>query len=170
MTESFRPPPTASESANDDEPLVQTASGGRAHVLIVDDNDTNRKVLAGMCELFDCSSFLAKDGVEAVEAFCTMPFDVILMDIDMPRMDGIEATRIIRGCWEPGRTIPIIAVTASNDPTDLRAYADVGMNGVVTKPIDASSLLEAITKAVADAPKGRLLPRRLAYPIDDARL
>jgi CheY-like chemotaxis protein len=152
--------PASFEPIDDTEPLVQTLAGAKVHALIVDDNDTNRKVLAAMCELFDCSSFLAKDGVEAVEAFCTMPFDIILMDIDMPRMDGIEATRIIRGCWEPGRSIPIVAVTASVDPSDLRAYEDVGMNGVVAKPIDASRLLEAISKAVGTSLAKRALSRR----------
>jgi CheY-like chemotaxis protein len=160
MTSTVPGPPASFEPADDAEPLVQTNAGAKVHALIVDDNDTNRKVLAAMCELFDCSSFLAKDGVEAVEAFCTMPFDIILMDIDMPRMDGIEATRIIRGCWEPGRSIPIVAVTASVDPSDLRVYAEAGMNGVVAKPIDASRLLEAISKAVGESLARRTLARR----------
>jgi CheY-like chemotaxis protein len=153
---SYDPTPLSSfEADSDAEPLVQTSSGARVHVLIADDNDTNRKVLAGMCDLFDCSSILAKDGVEAVEAFCTMPFDIILMDIDMPRMDGIEATRTIRAASERGRRVPIIAVTASVDPSDLRRYAEAGMNGVVPKPIEASRLLEAISTAVGASPTRR---------------
>jgi CheY-like chemotaxis protein len=140
--------PSSLDADSDCEPLVQTPSGAKVHVLIADDNDTNRKVLAGMCDLFDCSSFLTKDGVEAVEAFSTMPFDVILMDIDMPRMDGIEATRTIRAGSDLGRRIPIIAVTASVDPPDLRRYAEAGITGVVPKPIEASRLLEAISTAV----------------------
>ena len=153
-------PPSSFDPDSDSEPLVQMPSGAKVHVLIADDNDTNRKVLAAMCDLFDCSSFLAKDGVEAVEAFFTMPFDVILMDIDMPRMDGIEATRTIRAGWEPGRTIPIIAVTASVSPSDLVvATLDAGMNGAVAKPIDASRLLEAISKAVGASVARRTYPR-----------
>jgi CheY-like chemotaxis protein len=148
MTSSIPTPPSSFESGSDSELLVQMPSGAKVHVLIADDNDTNRKVLAAMCDLFDCSSFLTKDGVEAVEAFFTMPFDVILMDIDMPRMDGIEATRTIRAGSEHGRRIPIVAVTASVDPADLRTYTDAGMNGVVPKPIEASRLLEAISTAV----------------------
>jgi CheY-like chemotaxis protein len=146
---SYDPTPVSSfEADSDGEPLVQTPAGARVHVLIADDNDTNRKVLAGMCDLFDCSSFLAKDGVEAVEAFFTMPFDVILMDIEMPRMDGIEAARTIRAGSEYGRRVPIVAVTAHVDPSDLRRYADAGINRVVPKPIEASRLLETISTAV----------------------
>jgi two-component system, sensor histidine kinase len=148
-------PPSSFDLDTDSEPLVQMPSGAKVHVLIADDNDTNRKVLAAMCDLFDCSSFLAKDGVEAVEAFFTMPFDVILMDIDMPRMDGIEATRTIRAGSAHGRRVAIIAVTASIEPSDLRTYADAGMNGVVPKPIEASRLLEAISSAVGTSLRRR---------------
>jgi two-component system, sensor histidine kinase len=155
MTNSTPTPPSSFDADTDSEPLVQMPSGAKVHVLIADDNDTNRKVLAAMCDLFDCSSFLTKDGVEAVEAFFTMPFDVILMDIDMPRMDGIEATRTIRSGSEQGRRVPIVAVTASIDPSDLRTYADAGMNGVVPKPIEASRLLEAISTAVGTSLRRR---------------
>ena len=135
--------------------LIQTPSGAKVHALIVDDNDGTRKMLAAMCELFDCSSFLAKDGVEAVEAFCSMTFDVILMDIDMPRMDGLEAARAIRaGSWR-GRRVPIIAVTASVDPSEIRTYLDAGMNDLMAKPIEASRVLEAISAAVGTSPRRR---------------
>jgi CheY-like chemotaxis protein len=146
MTASTTPP--SSDEGADVEPLVQMPSGAKVHVLIADDNDTNRKTLAAMCELFDCSSFLAKDGVEAVEAFFTMTFHIVLMDIDMPRMDGIAATRAIRAGSEAGRRVPIIAVTASVDPSDIRRYAEASMDGVVATPIEASKLLEALSKAV----------------------
>ena len=158
MTDSNYAPP-ASYKAGENEPLVQTPAGEKVHVLIVDDNDTNRRVLAGMCELFDCATFLAKDGVGAVEAFCTMPFDIILMDIEMPRMDGIEATRAIRSVSEHGRRIPIIAVTGSTNPSEVRRYRDAGMNDVVAKPIEASRLLEAISTAVGASLTRRYRPR-----------
>jgi CheY-like chemotaxis protein len=144
-----------SAARGDADPLIQTPSGAQVHALIVDDNDSARKMLAAMCELFDCSSFLAKDGVEAVEAFCSMSFDVILMDIEMPRMDGLAAARAIRGGSWRGRRVPIIAVTASVDPAEIRSYLDAGMNDLMPKPIEASRVLETISAAVGTSLRRR---------------
>ena len=66
------------------------------HILIVDDNATNRVVAQALCEMFGCTSAHAEDGVEAVEAVKSGRFDLVLMDIKMPRMDGVEATQAIR--------------------------------------------------------------------------
>ncbi len=149
----------------EDEPLVAGPSGARARVLIADDNDTNRRVLAAMCELFGCASQVAKDGVEAVEAFADGEFDLVLMDVQMPRMDGVEATRAIRQGSAAGRRAPILAVTANTDSADVRRYLAAGMAGVVAKPIEAGRLLEAMTAALAagaaaDFPALRLVRRR----------
>jgi CheY-like chemotaxis protein len=137
-------PPGVASSA---EPLVQTAEGGRPRVLVVDDNDTNRKVLAVLCELFDCDCQTAKDGVEAVETFNATPFDLVLMDIHMPRMNGMDATRAIRRT-EEGETVPILAVTASVEPDDVRDYLAAGIDSVIAKPVEAARLLEAIASAL----------------------
>jgi CheY-like chemotaxis protein/signal transduction histidine kinase len=119
-----------------------------AHILIVDDNATNRLVVEALCEMFDCTSEQAEDGVEAVEAARSRPFDLILMDIRMPRMDGVAATRAIRAL--PGRAgrTPIIALTANADPEDARTYLAAGMNGVVEKPIKPELLLAALEQAL----------------------
>jgi CheY-like chemotaxis protein len=122
-----------------------------AHVLVVDDNATNRMVAQTLCEMFDCTSESADDGVEAVEAARTGRFDLILMDIKMPRMDGVAATKAIRGL--PGRAgrVPIIALTANADPEDAAAYVSAGMNGVVEKPMKPENLLHALQAALAEA-------------------
>jgi CheY-like chemotaxis protein len=114
--------------------------GRAAHILIVDDNATNRMVAEALCELFDCTSEQVTDGVEAVEAARTGRFDLILMDIKMPRMDGIAATRAIREL--PGRAgcAPIVALTANADPTDVATYVAAGMQDVVEKPIKPDRL------------------------------
>ena len=118
------------------------------HVLVVDDNATNRMVAEGLCEMFDCTSECAEDGAEAVEAARSGRFDLILMDIKMPRMDGMEATRTIRGFPGPAGMVPIIALTANADPEDAKAYVACGMASVVEKPIKPERLLEAMNAAL----------------------
>ena len=119
------------------------------HILVVDDNATNRMVAQSLVEMFDCTSESADDGIEAVEAARTGRFDLILMDIRMPRMDGVAATRAIRVL--PGRigAVPIIALTANADPEDAAGYLTAGMNGVVEKPMKPEQLLAALQEALS---------------------
>ena len=123
-------------------------TGRRAHVLVVDDNATNRMVVEALCEMFDCSTESVTDGVEAVEAARHGRFDVILMDIKMPRMDGVTATREIRAFGGPASLTPIIALTANADPDEVREYMQAGMQGVVEKPIKPERLLDALELAL----------------------
>jgi CheY-like chemotaxis protein len=137
-----------------DEPVPEVeerAASGAAHVLVVDDNATNRMVAEALCEMFDCTSETAEDGVEAVEAARTGRFDLILMDIKMPRMDGIAAARAIRSLEGPEAMTPIVALTANVDPEDARGYLAAGMCCVVEKPIKPDRLLQAINVALAEA-------------------
>jgi CheY-like chemotaxis protein len=124
-------------------------TGAAAHVLVVDDNATNRIVAESLCEMFDCTSESVQDGLEAVEAASSGRFDLILMDIKMPRMDGVEATLAIRALAGPPGQVPIIALTANADPEDARAYIACGMCSVVEKPIKPDRLLEAMNAAFA---------------------
>lgn len=123
-------------------------TGRAAHILVVDDNATNRMVAQSLVEMFECTSESAEDGEEAVEAAQTGRFDLILMDIRMPRMDGVAATRAIRAL--PGRLgeVPIIALTANADPEDAAGYLAAGMNGVVEKPMKPEQLLAALQEAL----------------------
>ncbi len=127
----------------------EPSSGRSAHVLVVDDNATNRMVVEALCEMFDCSTESVVDGIEAVEAARTGRFDVILMDIKMPRMDGVAATREIRKFKGPAGRAPIIALTANADPDEVREYTAAGMLCVVEKPIKPERLLEALDLALA---------------------
>lgn len=121
----------------------------RAHVLVVDDNATNRMVAEALCEMFGCTSEAVEDGVEAVEYAATGRFDVALMDIKMPRMDGVQATLAIRALPNAARNLPIIALTANADPEDVRRYLSIGMCDVVDKPIKSEILRDAIRVALA---------------------
>jgi CheY-like chemotaxis protein len=131
----------------EDDTVVKASGGPAAHVLVVDDNATNRMVAESLCEMFDCTSESAEDGLEAVEAARTGRFDLILMDIKMPRMDGVEATRLIRAMDGDAGRVPIIALTANADPDDARAYIACGMSSVVEKPIKPDRLLQAMNTA-----------------------
>jgi CheY-like chemotaxis protein len=136
--------------AQDDAPAADNAASARpAHILIVDDNATNRMVAETLCEMFECTSEPAVDGVEAVEAAQSGRFDLILMDIKMPRMDGVAATRAIRALPGPVGAVPIIALTANADPEDAAGYLAAGMNGVVEKPMKPENLLRALQDALA---------------------
>jgi signal transduction histidine kinase/ActR/RegA family two-component response regulator len=119
------------------------------HILIVDDNATNRVVAQALCEMFGCSSETAEDGVEALEAVQARPFDLILMDIKMPRMDGVQATQAIRALTGPESLIPIVALTANADPDDAKAYLAIGMAAVVEKPIKPERLRMAMNAALS---------------------
>ncbi len=136
-------------------PSSGRVSGRAVHVLVVDDNATNRMVAEGLCEMFDCTSECAEDGVEALEAARSGRFDLILMDIKMPRMDGMEATRAIRGLPGPAGQVPIIALTANADPDDAKTYIASGMCSVVEKPIKPERLLACMNAALSE--RGRAI-------------
>ena len=133
-----------------EQPASTSAQGlGAAHVLVADDNPTNRMIAKSLCEMFGCSVECVEDGEEAVRAAASRPFDLILMDIKMPRMDGIEATRQIRSRVGAGARVPILALTANADPDDAIFYRSCGVNGVVQKPIRVNELFEAMHAVLA---------------------
>jgi CheY-like chemotaxis protein len=141
----------APRAVEDEAASEDNGSGRAAHILVVDDNATNRMVAETLCEMFDCTSESVVDGIEAVEAARTGRFDLILMDIKMPRMDGVAATREIRQfSGKPGK-VPIIALTANADPEDAAGYLKAGMNGVVEKPMKPETLLRALQDNLAGA-------------------
>lgn len=119
------------------------------HVLVVDDNATNRFVAGKVLELFGCSHETAADGRQAVDRVREGRFDLVLMDVKMPVMDGVEATRAIRALAGPAAAVPILALTANADPRDEVEYRAAGMDGVAQKPIQPDVLLDAIRRVLA---------------------
>lgn len=119
-------------------------AGGSARVLIVDDHPTNREVARLMLAPLGCDIFEAVDGIEAVEMASTSPFDLILMDVRMPRMDGLAATQAIRALDGAFGRTPILAVTADAMPEDAARCLAAGMDGHVAKPLTHASLFAAI--------------------------
>lgn len=130
---------------------MDLAHNATPHVLIVDDNATNRVVAQALCEMFGCTSETAEDGLQAVEIVQERLFDLILMDIKMPRMDGVQATQAIRALPGPAAAIPIVALTANADPEDARKYMANGMAAVVEKPIKPERLRMAMNTALEQA-------------------
>lgn len=131
--------------------MVEPTPHETLHVLVVDDNATNRLVAGKLLETFGCSSDFAEDGAQAVEAVAVGRYDLVLMDIKMPVMDGVAATRAIRQI--PGLSrLPILALTANSDDRDADVYRAAGMDGVCSKPIQPDALLNAIRLALTPPP------------------
>lgn len=120
-------------------------------ILVVEDHHNNQLLIARLLESFGAVHFLVPDGKAGVEAAQNGNFDAILMDIQMPRMDGITATRLIREQVGPCRHTPVIALTGSVMEHQIASYEAAGMNGVVAKPIRNDELLRAIEEAIAFA-------------------
>jgi CheY-like chemotaxis protein len=143
---------TAPGQAPDAFHLMKAVRRSRPHVLIVDDHPACRAICTAFCDLFDFSSETVSDGAEAIHAVTYQRFDVILMDIHMPGMGGIEAARAIRALDSPAARTPIIAVSTADDPSSEAHYRDHGLYAVVGKPITASRLFTAMNEALAAAP------------------
>jgi signal transduction histidine kinase/ActR/RegA family two-component response regulator len=120
-------------------------------ILAADDNETNRMILAALLEPAGVALTFAINGREALSAFAEGAFDIVLMDIQMPEMDGVAATRAIRANERCGRT-PILAVTANVMTHQVDEYRAAGMDGVIAKPIQADHLFAAIETALSQAP------------------
>lgn len=134
------------------EPLSEHAPAPPAlRVLAAEDNETNRMILSALLEPAGVDLTFALNGREAVAAFAEAPFDLVLMDIQMPEIGGVEATRAIRASEGIGRT-PILAVTANVMADQIKEYLAAGMDGVVAKPIQAAALLAAIEAALEPQP------------------
>jgi signal transduction histidine kinase/CheY-like chemotaxis protein len=116
-------------------------------VLVAEDNPINQKVICAMLRRQQWSVTVASNGADAWNLFRDRRFDLILMDVQMPEMDGLEATRLIRREEQRRATsqrIPIMALTAHASPQQHEEYLAEGMDGVLTKPINLPTLLEGI--------------------------
>ncbi|EHJ47989.1 PAS/PAC sensor hybrid histidine kinase [Solidesulfovibrio carbinoliphilus subsp. oakridgensis] len=130
-------------------------TGKRRRILLVEDEETNRDVARRMLEKFGWDVTVAADGQAAVEQVFANHFDCILMDIQMPVMDGVAATRLIRTAVPLGekRAIPIIAMTAYAMSGDREKFLACGMDEYISKPFEHTDLRAVVEKALARRPR-----------------
>jgi CheY-like chemotaxis protein/HPt (histidine-containing phosphotransfer) domain-containing protein len=126
--------------------IVRRADGRRARVLLAEDNLTNRLVESKLLQALGVDVDLANNGVEAVTACASTVYDVVLMDVMMPEMDGIAATRAIRQLPGPYCEARIIALTAMVQPSDRDMCIESGMDDFLSKPVTRSGLANALQR------------------------
>ncbi len=142
----------------------------RGHVLIAEDNRVNQQVAMGMLKKMGLSADIVPDGAKALKALQQNAYDLVLMDIQMPEMDGLEATRLIRELekglfqekknFEPQHPgIPIIAMTAGAMQQDRKRCFDAGMNDYVAKPINPVEISRVLSKWLGQSKKSHAVSR-----------
>ena len=128
---------------------LEHASYAGSRILLAEDVDINREIALALLEPTEAVIVCAFDGLDAVRKFSEAPesFDLILMDIQMPSMDGLEATRKIRAMDHPAaKTVPIVAMTANVFREDIEQCLAAGMNDHIGKPIDFGEVLNRLER------------------------
>lgn len=138
------------DSASDSQDSAAHDTPLPAAILVVDDVAINRKLIEGQLGRSGCKIYGASNGKEALQLLMEHPVDVVLMDLQMPVMDGLEATRAIRNLEEHTvASVPIIGVTANLNPQRHEQCLEAGMSDVIAKPLDADTLRQLISSALS---------------------
>ncbi|MDO8902545.1 MAG: response regulator [Phenylobacterium sp.] len=127
---------------------ADSVSTGGLRVLLADDNPTNRRVVELMLDAAGVEVVSVENGAEALTALAASAFDLVLMDLRMPVMDGFEAIRAIRQAEAKGYRLPIIVLSANAGPEDREASAQAGADRHIAKPIRAENLFGAISQVL----------------------
>ena len=136
---------TAAQRADKALPAAHSLSG--LHILLAEDNELNREVAQTLLEEAGAKVDAVPDGAQAVEQAAAVPYDAVLMDLEMPQMDGLQAARAIRALPDPARAgVPILAMTANVFPEAVQQCAQAGMNGHIGKPFDLDAVAREILR------------------------
>ncbi len=147
VAEALGAAPVRREAPRPDESLDRLAEAHPLRILLAEDNAMNRRLALILLERMGYAADVATNGAEAVEAVARAPYDVVLMDIQMPEMDGLGATRRIRERWPDGERPRIVALTANAMVEDREATAEAGMDDYLAKPIRPPDLAEALRRS-----------------------
>ncbi|HMW22081.1 MAG TPA: PAS domain S-box protein [Burkholderiaceae bacterium] len=165
------PLPKATAVAASDEPTAtsEPVHAGPApllgaRILLVEDNPINQEVACDLLHSLGCLVVVAADGAAALHKVENGSFDLVLMDVQMPVMDGLEATTAIRRL--PGRArLPIVAMTANAFAEDRRRCLTAGMNDFLIKPVEPAALRQCLLHWLAAGPVGTSVPSAIASPV-----
>lgn len=127
-------------------PQTATSKPSLHRLLLVDDNEVNRLVFTSLLERAGYRVHVATQGIEALEMLDKEAYDLVLMDIHMPGLDGMEATRRLRASARENHAVPIIAITAAATPRDRKEYRRAGINGCLGKPVSPIELLSLVKR------------------------
>ncbi len=130
--------------------MIEAYSTPSLRILVVDDSAVNRKILLLMLSRLGYKADIATNGKEAIQSLERQPYDIILMDLQMPILDGLRATKIIRENSGDGKHPYIIAVTAFATIYDREICINAGMNDYLTKPVNIKDLETAIQSAMLE--------------------
>ena len=143
------------------------ATDRRLRILLAEDNASNQLIAMSYLDRMGHRVDAVGNGREAVEAAAALPYDLILMDVQMPEVDGLEATRRIRNLVGPARLTPIVALTANAFAQDERACREAGMDGFLAKPFESSALAAVLSRHARTEPGGGG-PPTVAHPMEGA--
>jgi CheY-like chemotaxis protein len=140
-----------------EEPIVEPSATRRerrvparlGHVLVAEDNPINQQVARAMLERLGWIVDVVSNGSEAVEAVASHDYDLVIVDCQMPVLDGYGAAEAIRGLPAPKCSVPIVAMTASVYPEDRDKCFDAGMNDYIAKPVTTTAVADAIERVLA---------------------
>jgi PAS domain S-box-containing protein len=153
-----------------DKPTGSARLGRGSRILVAEDIQMNQIIVESMLKLAGHTVVVVVDGAAAVEAVRAGGFDLVLMDMEMPEMDGVAATRAIRRLDAPARDIPIIALSANAMPGEIARCRDAGMNDHLSKPIDRERMLAMIARFSGGPAAGGNTAARAIATIDQAVL
>jgi CheY-like chemotaxis protein len=129
--------------------LAKQRGRPRPRILLAEDNAVNQKLALRLLQRLGYRADLAANGLEAIRAVERQPYDVVFMDVQMPEMDGLEATRVIVGRYPAGERPRIIAMTANALAEDRAACLAAGMDDYLAKPIRVEELVAALSRCQA---------------------